>query len=166
VEDGAADELDVEVAHPGRPAGGLADDREGLGQDVVHGGALGELLLERGGLRPKLVVRQGLDAGLEVVDEGTRGWIFLRVRSLSVPNSLREIHLYIYHYLTESPLEVIEPGRGDPGSSARRPRRYRAISRWNQRTISSTFSLCPPYDRSERSRSGPRGGSWRGIQCS
>ena len=36
VEDDAADELDVEVAHPRRPPGGLADDGEGLGQDVVE----------------------------------------------------------------------------------------------------------------------------------
>ena len=70
MENDAADELDVEVAHPGRPAGGLADDGEGLGEDVVHGGALGELLLELGGLCPQLVVGQGLEAGLEVVDDG------------------------------------------------------------------------------------------------
>ena len=70
VEDDSADELDVEVAHPCRPAGGLPDDGEGLGQDVIQGSALGELFLEFGGFRPELPVGQGLDTGLEVVDDG------------------------------------------------------------------------------------------------
>ena len=69
VEDGAADELDVEVAHPRRPPGGLADDGESLGEDVVQAGALGQLVLEFGGLSPELVVGQGLDAGFEAVDD-------------------------------------------------------------------------------------------------
>ena len=37
VEDGAAHELDVEVAHAERPLHGLAGHREDLGQDVVEG---------------------------------------------------------------------------------------------------------------------------------
>ena len=37
VEDRAADELDVEVAHPERPLHGLAGHREDLGQDLVEG---------------------------------------------------------------------------------------------------------------------------------
>ena len=37
VEDGAADQLDVEVAHPERPLHRLAGHREHLGQDVVEG---------------------------------------------------------------------------------------------------------------------------------
>jgi hypothetical protein len=73
MEDDPADELDVEVAHPGRAPGGLADDGEGLGQDVVEGRALGELLLELGGLPPQLVVGQGLDLGFELVDAENKG---------------------------------------------------------------------------------------------
>ena len=37
VEDDAADELDVEVAHAERPLHRLAGHREDLGQDVVEG---------------------------------------------------------------------------------------------------------------------------------
>ena len=70
VEDDAADELDVEVAHLRRAAGGLADDGEGLDEDVVEGGALGELLPEFGRLGPELGVGEGLDAGFEVADGG------------------------------------------------------------------------------------------------
>ncbi len=106
VEDHAADELDIEVAHPGRPARGLADDGEGLGEDILEARALGELLLEFGRFRPELVVGQGLDLGSRSLIVETRGVILLRVRSLSEPNSLREIHLYIYHYLSERPPKV------------------------------------------------------------
>ncbi len=41
VEDHAADELDIEVAHADGAAAGLADDGEGLGQDLVQGGLFG-----------------------------------------------------------------------------------------------------------------------------
>ena len=68
VEDDAAEDLDVEVAHLEGPAGRFPDAGEGLDEDVVEGGALGELFLEFGGLGPQLVVRQGLDAGFELVD--------------------------------------------------------------------------------------------------
>ena len=73
VQDDAPDELDVEMAHLGRPAGGLPDDGEGLREDVIEAGALGQLLLEFGGLGPELVVGQGLDAGFEIVNGGDKG---------------------------------------------------------------------------------------------
>ena len=41
VEDDAADQLDVEVAHPDGAFAGFADDGEGLGQDGVEGGFFG-----------------------------------------------------------------------------------------------------------------------------
>ncbi len=68
VEDDPADDLDVEVAHLGRPPGGLADDGEGLDEDVAEGGALGELLPEFRGFSQELGVGKRLDAGFEVVD--------------------------------------------------------------------------------------------------
>ena len=44
VQHGAADELDVEVPHVEHAAAGLADDGEGLGQQVVERLAVGEPL--------------------------------------------------------------------------------------------------------------------------
>ena len=41
VEDDAADELDVEMAHVNLAPGGLADDGEGLGEDIVQSARLG-----------------------------------------------------------------------------------------------------------------------------
>ena len=62
VQDHAADELHVEVAHlDGAPAG-LADDGEGFGQDLVEGGALGGLDFVGVGDAFKL----GGDAGAEL----------------------------------------------------------------------------------------------------
>jgi hypothetical protein len=70
VEDGAADDLDVEMPHAGRPAGSLADDGEGLGKEIVQGRPLGQLLPELGRFGPQLGVGERLDAGLEFVDGG------------------------------------------------------------------------------------------------
>ena len=56
VEDDAADQLDIEVPHPGRPSGSLPDDGESFGQEVVQGRALGELFLEFGGFRPERII--------------------------------------------------------------------------------------------------------------
>ena len=44
---------------PHRPPAGVLDDREGLGQQIVEGGALGQPLAELGGLGAQLVVRRG-----------------------------------------------------------------------------------------------------------
>ena len=56
VEDDSADELDVEVPHVQRAVPGLADDREGVGQQVVERLAVGEALPELGGLAAELLV--------------------------------------------------------------------------------------------------------------
>ena len=50
----AADQLHVEVPHVQHAAAGLADDGEGLGQQVVERLAVGEPLAELGGLRAQL----------------------------------------------------------------------------------------------------------------
>ena len=68
VEDDAADELDVEVAHADAAARGLADDGEGLGQNVVHAFAVGEALAELVGLGAELGVGQRLNVRLQLVD--------------------------------------------------------------------------------------------------
>ncbi len=68
VEDHAAHELDVEVAHAEDAPAGLAHDREGLRQEVVEGGAAGEPLAELGGLGAQLVVGELAHVRLERVD--------------------------------------------------------------------------------------------------
>ncbi len=68
MQNGAADQLDVEVPHVQHAAADLAHDREGLGQEVVERLAVGEALLELGGLAAKLIVRERLHRGLERVD--------------------------------------------------------------------------------------------------
>ena len=64
----AADQLDVEVPLPERALAGLAHGRERLDQDVVERGAFGDLLLERVGARPQLLVGELLELALERVD--------------------------------------------------------------------------------------------------
>ena len=68
VEGEAADELHVEVPHPQHPPARLADDREGLGQDVVERLALREPFLELGRLGGERVVVEGLHLRLEGPD--------------------------------------------------------------------------------------------------
>ena len=68
MEDHAAQQLHVEVAHAHGPHGGLPDHGEGLGQDVVQGLAFGDSLLKEDGLLPQLLVRHGLVSGLQGVD--------------------------------------------------------------------------------------------------
>ncbi len=89
VQDHAADQLDVEVAHAEGAARRLAGDREGLDQDVVEGGARRQLLLELRRLGAQLGVGQGLDAGLERVDGGDLGGRSrLTSRSCLLPKTL------------------------------------------------------------------------------
>jgi hypothetical protein len=87
VEDDAADHLDVKMAHLDGALAGFADDGEGFGEDVGEGlffdgdalvlvfrGVLdafervGDALAELGGFVAELLVGEGLDGGLEVVD--------------------------------------------------------------------------------------------------
>ena len=64
----AADDLDVEMAHAHLALAGLADDREGLGKEVVELRAVARLLAERVHPLAQLVVGLELELGLEVVD--------------------------------------------------------------------------------------------------
>ena len=68
VQDGAADELDVEVPHVQHAAAGLAHDGEGFGHQVVDGFAVGDPLTELGRFAAKLLVGQRLDCRFEGVD--------------------------------------------------------------------------------------------------
>ena len=68
VEDDAADELHVEVPHVQHAASGLADDGEGLGQQVVERLALGDARAELRRLGAELLVGERLDRRLERVD--------------------------------------------------------------------------------------------------
>ncbi len=96
VEDHAADELDVEVAHADGAAAGLANDGEGFGHEGVEGGlfggvdgveatgtaswgrrwpcaGIGDACAELEGFVAELVVGEGFDGGLEGVDLGDDG---------------------------------------------------------------------------------------------
>ncbi len=107
VEDDAADQLDVEVAHADDAAAGFADDGEGFGQEVVEGGFFGGERVSSAcsfGSRPatasamrarnstvfsrSCVVGERLDGGLEGVDLVTMGRRRLMARSLAVPKTL------------------------------------------------------------------------------
>ncbi len=70
VQDHAADQLDVVMAHPERAHRGLAGDRKRLGQEVVERRALVELALELGSHGLELGVALGLHRVCEVVDLG------------------------------------------------------------------------------------------------
>ena len=70
MQDHAADQLDVEVAHAQHPAGRLAADREGLGQQRVDRLALGDALAKLDGPGGELLVAERLERGLERVDFG------------------------------------------------------------------------------------------------
>ena len=85
VQDDAADELDVEGAHPQDPGGGLPGRGEGLGQKVVQGLLPVEALLELGGLGLELGVGQGPVFGLQDVNGSTRGARRLSSRSFLLP---------------------------------------------------------------------------------
>ena len=64
----AADQLDVEVALAERALGRLAHGRERRHQQIVELGAVAQMLPERLGPRPQLVVAERLDLGFERVD--------------------------------------------------------------------------------------------------
>src|SRR5262249_40407082 len=67
VQDGAADELYVEVPHVERAAARLAHDREGLRQQLVERFAVLEALAKLDGLPAELLVGQRRDRWLEGV---------------------------------------------------------------------------------------------------
>ena len=56
------------MAHVEEAAAGFADDGEGLDQEVVEGGALGDLFLEFDGLGGEVDIGQLADGRLELVD--------------------------------------------------------------------------------------------------
>ena len=90
VEDDAAHQLDVEQALPGLALARLADGGERLVEDLVERLAVLDPLLELGGLRAELVVRERLEVGLERGD--VRGLLgeALEAASLADPQDLLE----------------------------------------------------------------------------
>ena len=70
MQNGAADQLNVEVPHVQHAAPCLANDRKGFGHHVVERLPIRHALFELCGLRPELVVRQRLDGRLEGVHRG------------------------------------------------------------------------------------------------
>ena len=70
VQDHAADELDVEVAHLQLALRHLPADSEGVRQDVIRRGPVGQALFELVGLRPQVEVREQGQGRLLGVDLG------------------------------------------------------------------------------------------------
>ncbi len=93
VQDHAADQLDVVVAHPERALAALADHRERLRQDLVERGALVEPALEVGGHPAELRVRLLLHRRLELADPGDEGLELLELALvLAAEQFLEEAH--------------------------------------------------------------------------
>ncbi len=85
MQDDAADELDIEVAHGDASPRSFAHDGEGFRQDVVHAFAVREALAELVRLGAQLGVSQGLDGRLEVVDPADKRAHFLDCALVAVP---------------------------------------------------------------------------------
>ena len=115
VQDGAADELDVEVPHAQHALAGLANDGKRLDHQDRRASRLLEPRSELGGLGAQLVVRQRLNSRLEGVDLADE-----RTQPLEIAFVLRADdfgedcldHLRRGRYL-EYPVIVTDPGRGD-----------------------------------------------------
>ena len=73
MQDHAADELHVEMAHVDGAAASLAAYRKGLGQDAVQGLAVGDTLLEQSGLGAQVGVALLEQIGLELADARDEG---------------------------------------------------------------------------------------------
>jgi len=73
VQDHAADQLHVEMAHVDEAAAGLTDHGEGFDEEVVDTGALGDALFEFDGFGGEVDVRQLAHGGLEIGDGGHGG---------------------------------------------------------------------------------------------
>src|SRR5581483_2606531 len=105
-----AHDLDVVVALAEDPPGGLPDDGEGLGQEVVEILPVVEAGAEGHGPGRQLVVRQGLDLGLEGPDLGDDSLqrldlpTFAQVEDL-VENSHRESSLPTARHGAVSPAD-------------------------------------------------------------
>ena len=101
MEDHAAQQLHVEVAHAHSPDGGLPDHGEGFGQDVVQGLALCEPVLKELGLSPQLLVGHGLVSGLQGVDLRHDGPHLLQLALAGVPQQLiQKSHVSHLHTLS------------------------------------------------------------------
>ncbi len=91
VQDDAADQLHVEVAHVEEAAAGLADHGEGFDEQVVEGRALGQFFLEFDGFGGQIDIGKLLDGWFQVVDCGDDGWMALISRLFLVPKTLARI---------------------------------------------------------------------------
>jgi len=68
VDGGAAEELDVEVAHAELAAAGLAGEREGFDKELVEGFAAAGAVAESEAFFAELVVGEFLEGGFELSD--------------------------------------------------------------------------------------------------
>jgi hypothetical protein len=90
MEDHPADQLDVEVALPDRPAGSLAGQREGLGQQVIERLAIPGALAQRVGLLAELLVVEQLHLRLDPIDRVDPALVLLELLALPHPEGTVE----------------------------------------------------------------------------
>ena len=90
VEDHAADQLDVEVAHLHRAPAGLARQGEALEQQVVERLAVAPALAQRVGRLAQLLIRVELELGLVVVD--ARDVLLERLELLALAYAQRAVN--------------------------------------------------------------------------
>ncbi len=98
VEDHAADELHVEVAHAERAHAGLASDRERLDLDVVERLAVLDALAELDGLVREVAVAERLDRVFDLVDANDAALVDTNLLALTQSEELLEEvgHEYLY----------------------------------------------------------------------
>ena len=93
VQDHPADELHVEVAHAHRPLAHLADDGEGLGEQVVERLALAGALAQRVEALAQLLVGLELQLGLEAADDRDALLVLAKLLGLAdIQRTVEEAH--------------------------------------------------------------------------
>src|SRR5206468_11532017 len=93
VQDHAADQLHIEVAHAHRPLADLADDGEGLGEQVVERLAPTSALTQPVEALAQLIVGLQLQFGLEATDDGDALLVLAKLLGLAdVQRTVEEAH--------------------------------------------------------------------------
>ena len=100
----------------------FADDGEGLDQDVVEAGALGQLFLEFGGFGAELGVGEGLDPGFELVDGGDEGLELFQVALVLRPEDFGDQPLDHFLFIIRNLPPCQFGGRSSPPGETRQSR--------------------------------------------
>ena len=97
VQNHAADELHVEMAHAQRPPGRLSRRRERLRQQIVEGLAVVEPLAVLRGQRGKTIVRKGGELGLDLIDAGNDSLELAQLPALAESQQFAQDIRHVYN---------------------------------------------------------------------